>query len=151
MHELSVCQALLRQVAEIAKGRGASAVERITIEVGPLCGIEPELLASAFAVLRAGGCAAQAALLIESTTVTVSCLELRGAIADRRRIGWCVWYAAGSAHASSPEMSCACAVVELRMPQSPIGAGRLIHEGSEYHVSNLRLRPHPGEQANPAW
>lgn len=75
MHELSVCQALLRQVAEIAKGRGASAVERITIELGPLCGIEPELLASAFAVLRAGGCAAQAALLIESTTVTVSCLD----------------------------------------------------------------------------
>jgi hydrogenase nickel incorporation protein HypA/HybF len=75
VHELSVCQALLRQVAEIAKGRGASAVERITIELGPLCGIEPELLASAFAVLRAGGCAAQAALLIESTTVTVSCLD----------------------------------------------------------------------------
>jgi hydrogenase nickel incorporation protein HypA/HybF len=75
VHELSVCQALLGQVAEIAKGRGASAVERITIELGPLSGIEPELLASAFAVLRAGGCAAQAALLIESTTVTVSCVD----------------------------------------------------------------------------
>ena len=75
MHELSVCQALLRQVAEIAKGRGASAVERITIEVGPLSGVEPELLAGAFAVLRAGGCAARALLLIESTTVTVSCVE----------------------------------------------------------------------------
>ena len=74
VHELSVCQALLGQVAEIAKGRGASAVERIIIEVGPLSGVEPELLASAFAILRAGSCAAQAVLSIESTTVTISCL-----------------------------------------------------------------------------
>jgi hydrogenase nickel incorporation protein HypA/HybF len=74
VHELSVCQALLGQVAEIAKRRGASAVERITIEVGPLSGIEPELLASAFAILRAGSCAAQALLSIESTRVSISCV-----------------------------------------------------------------------------
>jgi hydrogenase nickel incorporation protein HypA/HybF len=75
VHELSVCQALLTQVAEIAVGRGASVVERITIEVGPLCGVEPALLARAFAIARAGGCAAEAALLIESTSVTVSCMS----------------------------------------------------------------------------
>jgi hydrogenase nickel incorporation protein HypA/HybF len=74
VHELSVCQALLTQVAEIAAGRGASVVERITIEVGPLSGVEPALLASAFAIVRAGGCAAEAALLIESTTVTIGCM-----------------------------------------------------------------------------
>jgi hydrogenase nickel incorporation protein HypA/HybF len=74
VHELSVCQALLGQLAEIAKRHGASAVDRITIEVGPLCGIEPELLARAFAILREGGCAAQALLSIESTTVSISCL-----------------------------------------------------------------------------
>ena len=75
MHELSVCQALLRQVAKLAEGRGASVVESITIEVGPLCGVEPMLLASAFGILRAGGCAAQAALLIEETPVTIGCLN----------------------------------------------------------------------------
>jgi hydrogenase nickel incorporation protein HypA/HybF len=74
VHELSVCQALLTQVAEIAAGRGARMVERITIEVGPLCGVEPALLARAFVIARAGGCAAEAALLIESTSVTVSCV-----------------------------------------------------------------------------
>ena len=74
MHELSVCQALLRQVAEIAERRGASAVERITIAVGPLSGIEPELLASAFTILRGGSCAAQAQLSIESTMVSISCV-----------------------------------------------------------------------------
>jgi hydrogenase nickel incorporation protein HypA/HybF len=75
VHELSVCQALLTQVAEIAAGRGAVVVERITIEMGPLCGIESGLLASAFAVARAGGCAAEAALLIESTPVTIRCVS----------------------------------------------------------------------------
>ena len=75
MHELSVCQALLEQVAVIAIGRGLPVVDRIIIEVGPLSGVEPTLLAGAFAVARAGGCAAQAALVIESTTITISCVD----------------------------------------------------------------------------
>ncbi len=74
MHELSICQSLLSQVTDIASDRGADAVERIVIEVGPLSGIEPELLAQAFAVVRAGSCAAGAALSIETTRVTVSCI-----------------------------------------------------------------------------
>ncbi len=73
VHELSVCQALLAQVAEIATARGATVIERITIEVGPLSGVEPALLARAFAVMRASGGAAEAELLIESTSVTVDC------------------------------------------------------------------------------
>ena len=74
VHELSVCQALLAQVVEIATDRGASAVLRITVEVGPLSGVEPGLLASAFEIVRAGSCAAGAILLIETTAITISCL-----------------------------------------------------------------------------
>ena len=74
VHELSVCQAMLTQVAELAAGHGAGVVERITIEVGLLCGVEPALLASAFTILRAGGCSAKATLSIESTPVTIGCL-----------------------------------------------------------------------------
>jgi hydrogenase nickel incorporation protein HypA/HybF len=73
VHELSVCHALLHQVTQIAQGRGASVVQSITVELGPLCGIEPMLLATAFGIMRAGSCAAQADLLIEETTVTVAC------------------------------------------------------------------------------
>ena len=74
MHELSVCQALLFQVAEIAHERGASVVERITIEVGPLCGTEPALLKNAFLAMRSGAaCAAE--LRIESCPVGICCLE----------------------------------------------------------------------------
>jgi hydrogenase nickel incorporation protein HypA/HybF len=69
---------MLTQVAELAAGRGASVVERITIEVGPLSGVEPALLASAFVVLRAGGCSAEATLSIDSTPVTIGCLTCGG-------------------------------------------------------------------------
>jgi hydrogenase nickel incorporation protein HypA/HybF len=75
VHELSVCQALLAQVTEIAIDRGAGSVARIHVEVGPLCGVEPALLASAFEVVRAGSCAAAATLLIETTVITISCLS----------------------------------------------------------------------------
>jgi hydrogenase nickel incorporation protein HypA/HybF len=74
MHELSVCRALLDQVIDIARQRGAAAVERITIEVGPLCGTEPHLLSSAFAVMRHGVTAA-AELTIKCSPVSIRCTE----------------------------------------------------------------------------
>jgi hydrogenase nickel incorporation protein HypA/HybF len=75
VHELYVCQALLTQVSEIASDRGATEVERIIIEVGPLCGIEPALLSGAFAFARIGSCAAGATLSIESSPVIISCMH----------------------------------------------------------------------------
>jgi len=74
LHELSVCQALLAQVSQIAAGRGATAVERIVIEIGPLSGVEPALLERAFTVVRAGSCAAHAVLSIETPGVRIRCL-----------------------------------------------------------------------------
>jgi len=74
VHELSVCQALLRQVTDIAMERGCRVVEHITIEAGPLSGVEPVLLASAFEILRASSFAtAQALLSIESPAVIIRC------------------------------------------------------------------------------
>ncbi len=73
VHELSICQSLLSQVTEIAGDRGADEVVSIVIEVGPLSGVEPMLLAQAFAIARSGSCAAHAALSIESAAVAVAC------------------------------------------------------------------------------
>ena len=73
VHELSICQALLAQVTELAMSRGAQAVERITIEVGPLSGVDAGLLASAFDIVRAGSCASQALLHIETIAVELRC------------------------------------------------------------------------------
>ena len=75
MHELSICQALLSQVTAIARERGAQAIERIVVEVGPLSGVDGALLARAFEVARIGSCAAEAALSIDTPQVTVSCLS----------------------------------------------------------------------------
>ncbi len=75
VHELSICQALLSQVAEIAGDHGADEVVSIVIEVGPLSGVEPRLLAQAFAIVRSGSCAGRAALSIESAAVAVACEE----------------------------------------------------------------------------
>jgi hydrogenase nickel incorporation protein HypA/HybF len=74
VHELSVCQALLAQVAKIAAAHGATSVARVTVEVGPLSGIEPVLLANAFAAASTGSYAAGAALSIETSVVMISCL-----------------------------------------------------------------------------
>jgi hydrogenase nickel incorporation protein HypA/HybF len=75
VHELSICQALLQEVAKIAASRNACAVDRITIEVGRLSGVEPELLARAFEVARAGTCASSAALVMQTLGIRVKCTE----------------------------------------------------------------------------
>lgn len=74
VHEMSVCQALLVQVAEIARQRGAHSVCSVTIQIGLLSGIDPAQLRLAFAVMRVGSAAAAAELMIEMTAVEVRCL-----------------------------------------------------------------------------
>jgi len=73
MHELSVCQAVLRQVAEVATRHHAREVSRIVLQIGPLAGVEPQLLRDAFPIASAGTVAAGAELLIESLPLRVRC------------------------------------------------------------------------------
>jgi len=73
MHELAVCQALLNQVHTIAAEHADADVSRITLCVGPLSGVVPEFLERAFYLARAGGPAAHAELVIESSGVRVRC------------------------------------------------------------------------------
>ena len=78
MHELSVCQGLLREVARVAAEHHAERVERIVLQIGELSGVEPQLLERAFAVARAGTLAAGAELEIRSGPVVVVCRECGG-------------------------------------------------------------------------
>ncbi|MEA3276769.1 MAG: hydrogenase maturation nickel metallochaperone HypA [Pseudomonadota bacterium] len=73
MHELSVCLALLDQVQAIAREHGATRVERIVLRIGPLSGVEPPLLQSAYPLAAAGTIAADAALAIETAPLRVLC------------------------------------------------------------------------------
>jgi hydrogenase nickel incorporation protein HypA/HybF len=73
MHELAICQQLLSQVERIALERGATAVDRVMVSIGPLSGVEPQLLGRAFDVARAGTLAKEAELEVSTGPVRIRC------------------------------------------------------------------------------
>jgi hydrogenase nickel incorporation protein HypA/HybF len=73
MHELIVCESVLRQVLAIAEAHKASRVGRIFLTIGPLAGVEPHLLLSAFPLVAAGTLCEAAEIEIETAAVRVEC------------------------------------------------------------------------------
>jgi hydrogenase nickel incorporation protein HypA/HybF len=72
---------MLSQVEAIAAQRQALGVSSITLRIGPLSGIEADLLQHAFPLARAGTVAADARLIIERLPIRVRC-EQCGAETD---------------------------------------------------------------------
>jgi hydrogenase nickel incorporation protein HypA/HybF len=54
MHEYSLVRALADRVEAEAHARRAVAVHRLTVSIGALSGVEPELFATAFTLCRTG-------------------------------------------------------------------------------------------------
>lgn len=75
MHELSVCYAMLDEVERIALEKSASRVTRIVVKIGPLSGIESDLLRRAYPLAAAGTIAQRAELEIERADIIVQCSE----------------------------------------------------------------------------
>lgn len=73
MHELAVCQSIIAQVTDIARQHGAHGVSGIKVLIGPLSGVEPQLLAQAFPIARAGTVADAAELKFEALPLKVRC------------------------------------------------------------------------------
>jgi len=73
MHELSVCQALIGHVQDVAREHQATAVKTVNVRIGPLSGVEPDLLVQAFPLAAAGTVAEAAQLVIESLPIRVRC------------------------------------------------------------------------------
>jgi hydrogenase nickel incorporation protein HypA/HybF len=73
MHEYSVGQALMDRIEAEASARGATAVHRVRLTIGEVSGIEPELLASAFSILRERTICQQAVLDIERVPAQWAC------------------------------------------------------------------------------
>jgi len=73
MHELSVCQSIIDQVNHIAADHHASCIEKIYLQIGPLSGVEPELLRSAFSIAKIETVASHAQLVIKTMPVRVRC------------------------------------------------------------------------------
>lgn len=78
MHEFAVCRDMLQQIETIAADEQATAVETITVRIGPLSGIEAHLLSQAFPLAAAGTVAENAELIIEALPIKVKC-QLCGA------------------------------------------------------------------------
>jgi len=83
VHELAVCQSMLQQVQQIAAEHRATTVTRITVQLGPLSGVEAQLLSEAFPLAAADGIARNAELIIETLPVRVQC-ERCGAETEAR-------------------------------------------------------------------
>jgi hydrogenase nickel incorporation protein HypA/HybF len=75
MHEFSVCLALLDEVDRVARTADATAVRSIVLRIGPLSGVEPDLLTRAFDVARRGTVAETAVLVVDVIRVRVRCTE----------------------------------------------------------------------------
>ena len=75
MHELSICQEIIIQVNEIAFQNQASAIESITLRIGPLSGVEAPLLKQAFPFAAAQTVAENAELIIEELPVVIQCKQ----------------------------------------------------------------------------
>lgn len=75
MHELSVCQSLLGQIELTARQHHASRVHRVCLQIGPLSGVEPQLLQQAFPIAVAGSIAEDAVLDIELLPIRLECRQ----------------------------------------------------------------------------
>jgi hydrogenase nickel incorporation protein HypA/HybF len=73
MHELAICQALIRQVVAIARDEQAVSVTDIHVGIGPLSGVEAVLLRHAFPVVAGGSVASAATLHLHARPVRVEC------------------------------------------------------------------------------
>ncbi|MBU1223851.1 MAG: hydrogenase maturation nickel metallochaperone HypA [Gammaproteobacteria bacterium] len=73
MHELAVAQALVEQVDAVIDQHNATQASRIRVRIGPLAGIVPELLASAFPLAAAGSRMEHAELDLVDAPIQVRC------------------------------------------------------------------------------
>ncbi|HEY6001385.1 MAG TPA: hydrogenase maturation nickel metallochaperone HypA [Anaeromyxobacter sp.] len=81
MHEYSLVEALVRRVEAEAKGRGAVAVHEISVRVGELSGVDPELFRTAYETFRAGTICEKAPLALAHVAASWSCPACRKPIA----------------------------------------------------------------------
>jgi len=73
MHELSIVASLVDRVQREVDARGATAVHRLHVRVGELCGVEVSLLRTAFETFRERTCCAGASLDVQSVPARWEC------------------------------------------------------------------------------
>ncbi|MGH9366813.1 MAG: hydrogenase maturation nickel metallochaperone HypA [Thermoanaerobaculia bacterium] len=80
LHEYSIVAALLERVEELARERRARAVHGVLVSIGELSGVEPDLLATAYATFRERTVCEGAKLTILPVAARWDCPECRRGI-----------------------------------------------------------------------
>jgi hydrogenase nickel incorporation protein HypA/HybF len=73
VHELAVAQALVEQVDAVIDQHNATSASLIRVRIGPLAGVVPELLATAFPLAAAGSRMERAVLDLVAAPIKVRC------------------------------------------------------------------------------
>ncbi len=73
MHEYSLVQALVERVETEVRKRGATAVHTLTVSVGELGGVDPELFQTAFETFRQGTVCEKATLTVRKVAASWTC------------------------------------------------------------------------------
>jgi hydrogenase nickel incorporation protein HypA/HybF len=81
VHEYSLVQSLVERVEAEAAKRGALSIHRITVRIGELSGVDPELFQTAYDTFREGTLCANAPLVLDRVAATWSCPRCGAAIA----------------------------------------------------------------------
>jgi len=80
MHEYSLVEALISRVEAEAKKRQAVRVHTLSVRVGELAGVDPELFQTAYDTFRAGTLCAETTLVVKRIPASWSCPRCRAAI-----------------------------------------------------------------------
>ena len=75
MHELAISLALIEEAERVARAHGARRVAHLRLLIGPLSGVDGELLARSYALARAGTLTAEATLEWSAAPIAVRCEE----------------------------------------------------------------------------
>ena len=75
MHELGICDAMLKMLRGIAEEEKLESVQRVTVEVGTLSGVVPRFLEDCWEAVIDGTEFAQTELVVESVEGIAQCLD----------------------------------------------------------------------------
>ncbi|MBR0160895.1 MAG: hydrogenase maturation nickel metallochaperone HypA [Oscillospiraceae bacterium] len=92
MHELGICDALLKMVRNIAKEEELTEISRVTVEVGSLSGVVPKYLSDCWVAVTDGTELQDVEFAVEELQGTAQCMdcdEVFPADADRLRCPNC--------------------------------------------------------------
>ncbi len=75
MHELGICDAMLKMVRGIMKDEELTEISRITVEVGSLSGVMPNFLADCWVAVADGTELEHTEFVIEELAGTAQCMD----------------------------------------------------------------------------